>query len=241
MKKIVLAIIFCVFLVGCTPSENQTSPKLYYTSSPPSSSVCGDGACDSDESFASCRQDCKLEEIQRIAEEYSRTHTYSKLDLFVCSDMAQDVWNLIETQGINAQICAGNVDEDIREVLKQEHNWDTTFEFLNKITHAWVVAETEPNTYIAVETTGGFLVWSNSNQLYYSGLCFDSPKQFKDFLEARKNTIEICSVALNMENYWNENYVGRVLTAEVYEFKGVMEQKAKECTTAVNELITSGN
>ncbi|GAI65218.1 unnamed protein product, partial [marine sediment metagenome] len=48
--------------------------------------------------------------VTKIAEDYHKTHTYSFRDLFVCGDMAIDVWNQIKTKGINAIIVVGNID-----------------------------------------------------------------------------------------------------------------------------------
>jgi len=207
-----------------TTNQEQVTPK----------STCGDSVCDSNESYSSCPQDCsKLEEVKRIVEEYHKTNRYTKEDFYVCTDMAMAVWNEIKTQGIDAKICAGNIDEDIS---KSENP------FIN-ITHAWVVAEIEPFTYIAVETTGGYLVWGENattdevkNQLYYSGYCFDSPKQFKSFITLRDEVFNVCNEAISMENYWNENYVGTQATQQAYEYKGRMNQKEEDCASVVNEM-----
>ena len=39
------------------------------------------------------------------------THTYSEADLFVCADIAVNVWNMVKIKGINARIAAGNVNK----------------------------------------------------------------------------------------------------------------------------------
>ncbi len=184
-----------------------------------------------------------INKVRQIAETYNSTHTYSKSDFFVCSDMAIDVWNLIKTQGINAEICAGNIDTDISQYLINQ-DFDS---FLNKMNHAWVVAEIEPFTYIAVETTGGYLVWgqeSNSDEpkniLYYSygTFCFGNPSEFKKFSELRTNYLTICPQAEAMRIYWNENIAGKIsVTPESSEYKGQMQAKIDECTNITNQLI----
>lgn len=74
-----------------------------------------------------------VEILTDIIKEYYKTHTYSKFDLFVCGDMAIDVWNMVETRGINAKIVVGNVDDP---------NADWT-----EYNHAWVLAEVSPGTW----------------------------------------------------------------------------------------------
>ena len=240
---IVLFVIVGFYLIGLIsqPNNNTNSSE---NNIPVSNSYCGNNVCESGESYASCPQDCKLKEVQSIAEVYHKTHTYSLNDFYVCSDMAMDVWNLIKTQGINAEICAGNVDENISSYLNGE-NWDDVLNYYNNMNHAWVIAEVEPFTYIAVETTGGYLVWGNSaettpdevkNQLYYTGTCFNTPKQFKSFIDARKEMLTTCSKTIDMENYWNENYVGKLLTSQASEYKGKIEQKEQDCLAVVNEI-----
>jgi hypothetical protein len=158
--------------------------------------------------------------------------------------MAMDVWNLIKTQGINARICAGNVEEDISAYIKPGSLLKDSLVYLNKMNHAWVLAETDSFKYVAVETTGGYLVWgkgmsggqSTENDLYYAGECFDAPKQFKSFLDARTTMINTCNEAISMENYWNANYVGKMLTAPISEYKGKMNQKEQECINVLNEM-----
>ena len=177
--------------------------------------------------------------VKNIAEEYHRTHTYSEIDFFVCADMSIDVWNLIKSKGINAQIYAGNINVDIKNIEFEDWNW------FNNINHAWVMAEVNPFEWIAVETTGGYLVWGEKtnesegiikNRLYYYGYSFDNPKEFKKFIELRKDVIEICGESSSLIDYWNENYVGKYLTHSISEFKGKVEQKQEECKEIVNKL-----
>jgi len=109
------------------------------------------------------------ETAENIVKHYYETHIYSKYDFFVCSDMALDVWNMLKAQGINALIQIGNV--------------DTGAEDITDVDHAWVLAETSPGKYLALETTGGFAVLENDN--YYRGWSFDNPKEFKRYMELR--------------------------------------------------------
>jgi chromosome segregation ATPase len=111
------------------------------------------------------------ETAQNIIKHYHETHIYSLYDFFVCSDMALDVWDMLKAQGINAIIEVGNVD-----VLAKD---------ITEANHAWALAEVSPGEYLALETTGGFAVWSENNPLYYRGWSFDNPKEYKRFVEIK--------------------------------------------------------
>ena len=125
------------------------------------------------------KKDQNIRTVKKIVEDYHKTHTYSKADMFVCADMAIDVWNMVETQEINAIIKAGAVDKDITE--------------LRYVNHAWVMAEVAPDEWIALETTGGFLVCPiqpmclKNNSRYYSGWNYASPKEFKEYIDKIKH------------------------------------------------------
>ncbi len=105
---------------------------------------------------------------KEVVEEYHQNHSYYGEGIFVCGDMANDVWNMLKTRGINAKIQIGNVDRDI----------SAPFE----CNHAWVLAEVSANKWLALETTAGYLVYSEDNYCYYKGWGFYTPKQFKEYL-----------------------------------------------------------
>lgn len=181
--------------------------------------------------------------VDEINQNYYSTHTYSSYDFFVCADMAIDVWNLVKTKGIDAKICSGNIDKDIS--LSSVNDLKSEINYFNSVNHAWVVAEIEPFEFVAVETTGGFLVFDETseeenvtkNGFYYkSDLCFDSTSEFKKFLDVREDYIETCKKHIEMIDYWNENYVGEYLTSESSEYKGKMELKEEECVKLQTEL-----
>lgn len=176
--------------------------------------------------------------VENIVKEYHKIHTYSESDFFVCADMAIDVWNQVKSKGVNAKICAGNINEDILD------DSESLIEYLNKMNHAWVLAETSPFKWVALETTGGYLVWGESiedesivkNDLYYGGHCFDNPKEFKKFIELRRNSIKTCNEADRLRYYWYSNYAGKYKTFESSEFKGRMNSKIEECDELFNQL-----
>ncbi|OGO29888.1 MAG: hypothetical protein A2Z29_05665 [Chloroflexi bacterium RBG_16_56_11] len=107
------------------------------------------------------------ETAAKIVKYYHETHIYSAYDLFVCSDMAAEVWNMLKAQGISAIVAVGDIDTPITDIILSDH--------------AWVLAEVAPGQYLALETTGGRVVLKNENGLYYRGWSFDSPAELKDY------------------------------------------------------------
>ena len=110
------------------------------------------------------------ETAENIVKRYCETHIYTKYDFFVCSDMALDVWNMLKTQDIKALIQIGNVDIGVESIAEANH--------------AWVLAECYPGQYLALETTGGYIV--KDDPLYYRGWSFDNPREYKRFVELMK-------------------------------------------------------
>ena len=109
----------------------------------------------------------KIRILSDIVSDYHRNHTYIDGGVFVCGDMACDVWNMVKTKGIAAKIQVGNVDRHITS--------------LHEANHAWVMAETSPGCWLALETTAGRVVHRNENEEYYSGWSFANPKEFREF------------------------------------------------------------
>jgi CheY-like chemotaxis protein len=111
--------------------------------------------------------------VKEIALGYHDTHTYlgtqtgQPRDMYVCIDMAKDVWNMVKTRGINAVIVVGNVTANVTRIPD--------------VDHAWVLAEVGPLEWLAIETTGGFVVTDEENPRYYTGMKFDSPATIKDY------------------------------------------------------------
>jgi len=103
--------------------------------------------------------------LAEIVSDYHKKHTYLGEGIFVCGDMACDVWDMVMTRGINAKIQVGNVERQITS--------------LHEANHAWVLAETSPGCWLALETTAGRVVYQNENERYYQGWSFANPKEFR--------------------------------------------------------------
>ena len=68
-------------------------------------------------------------------------------------------------------------------------------------------------------------------------MCFNNPSEFKKFLGLRDDFFEICNEAEELISEWSNNYVGKILTTQDYEFKGKMEAKNAECEKVSYQLV----
>lgn len=142
---------------------------------------------------------------EQIATEYSSSHTYSKDDVYDCDNMAQDVWNMLKAKGINARISVGNFESaggsriaNAKTVHKSPDSGNLgeievpsrTYSNMNVsksstidgFNHAWVLAEVSPGSWLAIECTAGYIVYSDENEKYYQGLTFSNPKNYRSFI-----------------------------------------------------------
>ncbi len=109
----------------------------------------------------------KIRICEEVSQQYYETHTYIQNDVFDCDNMACDVWNILKTKEINAKIAVGNVDLDEHDI----EDWN----------HVWIMAEISPNTWLAIECTGGYIVYGEDNPRYYHAHLFNNPKSLRDF------------------------------------------------------------
>lgn len=109
------------------------------------------------------------ETAEKIVKLYHETHVYSTYDLFICADMAAEVWNMLQAQGISSIIAVGDTENPITDIVL--------------CTHGWVLAEVAPGQYLALETTGGYVVQKSEHPLYYRGWTFDSPASLKSYTQ----------------------------------------------------------
>lgn len=118
------------------------------------------------------------ETAENVVRYYHETHVYDATDMFVCADMAAEVWNMLKAQDISALIVVGNLNRPITDITK--------------CTHSWVLAETGPGEYLALEATGGVVKPWNTNPEYYRGWTFDTPAAEKDWQRlAREYNIRV--------------------------------------------------
>jgi cell division protein FtsB len=126
------------------------------------------------------------ETAAKIVKYYHATHEYSVTDLFICSDMAGEVWNMLKTQGIDAIIAIGATGGPVSDILQ--------------CNHAWVLAEVAPGEYLALEATGGFAITESENPYYYQGWYFDSPNSLKSHNQLVREYNTRVSIIMDIQN-----------------------------------------
>lgn len=119
------------------------------------------------------QDDTNIRILRKIVEDYYKIHSYSLIDYFICADMAMDVWNIVDTRGMRALLVAGNIQNSAA-------SW-------KEYDHAWVIVETAPGQWVALETTGGFLVFKKDNPNYFRGTFFENPKDLKTNMDLSRD------------------------------------------------------
>jgi len=184
--------------------------------------------------------------LQQIVKDYHAIHTYSTEDYYVCADMAQDVWNIVDTQGIPALLVGGNIENPAAD--RKKYN------------HAWVIVEVSPQQWIALETTAGTLVTRTANPNYFKGIFFKNPKDMKTYLDYTKEynnelermaalqqqyTTKLAEYNAELDNYnslvsdYNTNYANRQLLPAAYQASVTLKNKIT-AETATLEQMKSG-
>ena len=195
LAVVAVALLLAVVLTGCQPGTTTVTTTATVTATPTTTptvtatvtDTAAVAALQAELDAANAELESlrlvgatNAETVANVARYYNETHTYSSTDLFVCSDMSSEIWNILETLGINAIMAVGAVDRTVTDILQ--------------CSHAWVLAEVEPGQYLAVETTGGYTVTAAENPLYYRGWYYDNPvklKQYNDWVKEYNTRVEI--------------------------------------------------
>lgn len=174
-------------------------------------------------------------EVEAIARNYRKTHTYSMDDLFVCVEMSIDVWNQLITNGIKSYLRAGTIKDNLQAYSKFSP------EYCQRIDHVWVMFQSEAGEDVPVEVTGGHVV--NRSNPYYSryleGIDFQNPKRLRNHMEVRAKMAEACKEARHMAENYNSLYAGKPRTQKSLLEKGKVDQKLIDCKKFTEEFYAS--
>ena len=173
------------------------------------------------------------ETAEKIVKYYHETHIYSTYDLFICSDMSAEVWNMLKAAGIRSVVAVGNTKTPITDILL--------------CNHAWVLAEVAPGQNLALETTGGFVVPEGQNALYYRGWTFDSPADLKshnDMIREYNVRVGIRNEINDAVNEAAELHNNSTSQAEADKYQAVYDKLVElrgEQEAALNALLAQIN
>jgi hypothetical protein len=167
------------------------------------------------------------ETAAKIVKNYKDTHVYSTYDYFVCSDMASEVWNMLKAQNISSVIVVGKVDAGITDILQSDH--------------AWVLAAVAPGDYLALETTGGYVVKKSEHPYYYRGWSFSSPADLK----SNNDWIKEYNTRVGFRNQLNSEANKAISNPTLYnklvELRTAQENTLNDLKAAISKLAVPVN
>jgi hypothetical protein len=123
---------------------------------------------------------------------------------------------------------------------------------IDSYNHAWVLAEVSPGSWLAIECTGGYVVYSEDNENYYQGLTFSNPRNYRSFLELydeqkiRAQEYEAQRLYYNelVEKFNNATYSEQlIMKSGIEAAKDTLVEKEKaflKTDTELNALIKYG-
>ncbi|WP_410510102.1 hypothetical protein RSJ42_08285 [Methanosarcina hadiensis] len=160
---------------------------------------------------------------EEVVEEYYNNHKYM-LDTYDCDNMAQDVWNILQSKGIPAQIVVGNLELNEKDI---KYNYE-------KSNHAWIIAYPSINGGIALECTGGFVSYDSK---YFYGIWFDDPQELRDYDKIYTDYINKYNEYQSSIDYYNklvekfneqDGYTQQYMASGMIVAKNDVEFKEKE-------------
>jgi hypothetical protein len=173
--------------------------------------------------------------LVQIVAAYHTNHVYIGEDtgyaqnIFVCGDMSCDVWDMLARQGVRAAIVVGNTSGWTERVLPN---------------HAWVLAEIEPKNWLALETTGGYVVPISENPNYYHpSFFFRTPQNYhaavsmiQAYVTAMKNNVEARREFDELSTQLKSAGDDTALKVRLIQQKAVIDQLDAECRDITNKL-----
>lgn len=140
------------------------------------------------------RQSQTVATLLDIVAQYHKSHTYLTNEvgdnIYVCGDMACDVWDMVLAKGIHAKIVVGDIDEDITSIAQANH--------------AWVLAEVSEGEWMALEATAGYGIRRNQNRRYFYGCRFSTAREYRDFEHLKRQFNETLAKGRAVEDNYNK-------------------------------------
>ncbi|GEM_PF-4995542 len=207
-----------VFTAGCTDfspdTPSPTTTFLTATSTPgPAESL----------------EERNVRISEEIVQKYHETHAKNGSDMLECGDMACDVWELLETEGIHAKIMIGRLDREVANISEADH--------------AWVIAEIAPNKWLALDPTEK---QSATNPLYYIGWHFLTPTDFRTYEQllaqfnnqSSKYGTERLKYQRMVEEYNNAGILAKIdMNDEVQTQKAIVEIRQEDMSDTLEKML----
>lgn len=216
VKLSVFLFLCVIFSAGCS----DFSPNVSISSTPTPTIT---------PSLAESLEERNVQISEEIVKQYHETHAKNGSEMLECGDMACDVWEVLEDEGIHAKIMIGRLDREVAN--------------LSEADHAWVVAEVSPNTWLALDPTEG---QSATNPLYYSGWHFATPTDFRRYEQlltqfndqSSKYGTERLKYQRMVEEYNSAGILVKIeMNDEVQTQKAIVEQQQGYMSDTLEEML----
>lgn len=218
MKLSFLLLLAAIFTAGCTDFSpgihTPTTTFLTATSTPaPAESL----------------EERNVRISEEIVKKYHETHVNNESEMVECGDMACDLWEMLENEGIHTKIMIGRLDREVAN--------------LSEADHAWVVAEIAPNTWLALDPTEG---QSATNPLYYSGWHFATPTDFRRYeqllTQFNDQSSKYGTERLKYQRMVEEYNIAGILTKiemndEVQTQRAIVAQRQEEMSDTLEKML----
>ncbi len=149
-------------------------------------------------------QQTTLRIITDVLAEYSSKYTYSEMTQTQSKQMSEAIWYRLRVKGIPVRLAGGNIEQLVT---------GQGFEFYtNTANHAWVLAQTPDQGWLALECTTGRVVPRKENPLYYtSAIFFHTPDEVYRFDGLRRKAANTLKQFNAKREDWNTKYAGKTL------------------------------
>lgn len=152
-------------------------------------------------------QQTTLATIQAVLDEYSAKNKYSELTETQCKQMSEAIWYRLRVKGLEVLLAAGNIERNVVGV-------DADY-FVRYANHAWVMAQTPQQGWMALECTSGRIVPAEENGLYYSGgLFFRNPDEVYKFDARRRDMVNAAKRYHKLKARWDDEFKDRPLRTD---------------------------
>lgn len=215
-------------------SIRNTKPSAMPDTAPPAKA--SPATAGADAATGSPEHQATMAVIHEVLAEYSAKNKYSELTETQCKQMSEAIWYRLRVKGLDVRLAAGNVK---RNVVGAGIDM-----YVRLANHAWVMAKTPDQGWLALECTNGSVVQRQDNPLYYTGgLFFRTPDEVYRF-DARRRDMRNAAKRYNaLATQWNSNFKGKrlkqgsELAAQRDQLRNDLAEAKQRFTDATESLV----